>query len=119
MEQRLNQHALGWAEEAGTRIEALEFERRIKGWTRAKKEALIAGDWTEIGRLARPPRERPVSRSVRPELVEGNGDPGSVRPERSAQRVVEGPAAGTSLSRPSTSLRTNGDFSSGRSGEKP
>lgn len=36
-----------------TRIDALEAERQIKGWRRAKKEALIAGDWTEIGRLAR------------------------------------------------------------------
>ena len=39
--------------------EALAFERRIKGWTRAKKEALIAGNWERIGELARPPHERP------------------------------------------------------------
>jgi predicted GIY-YIG superfamily endonuclease len=36
-----------------TRIEALTFERQIKGWSRAKKEALIRGDWTEIKRLAK------------------------------------------------------------------
>ena len=36
-----------------TRIEALNFERQIKGWSRAKKEALIRGDWAEISRLAR------------------------------------------------------------------
>ena len=35
------------------------LERRIKGWARAKKEALIAGDWRLIGELARPPHERP------------------------------------------------------------
>jgi predicted GIY-YIG superfamily endonuclease len=35
------------------RIEALGFERQIKGWRRAKKEALIRGDWTELSRLAR------------------------------------------------------------------
>jgi predicted GIY-YIG superfamily endonuclease len=42
-----------------TRDEAFAFERRIKGWTRAKKEALIAGDWDRVGWLARPPSERP------------------------------------------------------------
>ena len=28
-------------------------ERKLKGWSRAKKLALIRGDWDEIGRLAR------------------------------------------------------------------
>jgi predicted GIY-YIG superfamily endonuclease len=36
-----------------TRVEALEQERRIKGWSRKKKEALIRGDWQEITRLDR------------------------------------------------------------------
>src|SRR4051794_16138955 len=45
---------LVWCEAVPTREEALAFERRIKGWTRAKKEALIAGDWDRIGWLARP-----------------------------------------------------------------
>jgi predicted GIY-YIG superfamily endonuclease len=35
-----------------TRVEALTMERRIKGWSRAKKTALIAGDWTEISRIS-------------------------------------------------------------------
>jgi predicted GIY-YIG superfamily endonuclease len=52
---------LVWCEEAPTRDEALAFERRIKGWTRAKKEALIAGDWDRIGWLAKPRHERPDS----------------------------------------------------------
>ena len=42
-----------WAEEFATRAEALEAERRIKGWSRAKKQALIAGDWDRIKMLAR------------------------------------------------------------------
>jgi len=50
---------LAWCEAAPTRDEALAFERRIKGWSRAKKEALIAGDWDRIGWLARAPPERP------------------------------------------------------------
>ena len=32
------------------------MERRIKGWSRAKKKALIRGDWKEISRLAKPRR---------------------------------------------------------------
>jgi tRNA/rRNA methyltransferase len=44
---------LVWQQEFPTRIEALEAERQIKGWSRAKKEALIAGDWARIGQLAR------------------------------------------------------------------
>jgi len=36
------------SQQCATRIEALTFERRIKGWSRAKKEALIRGDWEEI-----------------------------------------------------------------------
>ena len=42
-----------WSEEFPSREEALASERRIKGWTRAKKEALIRGDWEELKRLAR------------------------------------------------------------------
>ena len=44
---------LVWSQECATRIEALNFERQIKGWSREKKEALIHGDWEEISRLAR------------------------------------------------------------------
>src|SRR5438552_18133214 len=44
---------LVWSQEFSTRYEALTAERQIKGWARAKKLALIRGDWTEIGRLAK------------------------------------------------------------------
>ncbi|HVL29180.1 MAG TPA: GIY-YIG nuclease family protein [Sphingomicrobium sp.] len=50
---------LVWSATAPTREEALAFERRVKGWTRAKKEALIRGDWDAINWLSRPPHERP------------------------------------------------------------
>jgi putative endonuclease len=33
--------------------EAIAFERQIKGWSRAKKEALIRGDWEALRELAR------------------------------------------------------------------
>ena len=74
---------LVWAQEFPSRIEALEAERRIKGWSRAKKLALIRGDWEEISRLAKKKGSASTSSartefeqtamptSVRPELVEG------------------------------------------------
>jgi len=45
--------ALVWSQDFPSRHEALESERRIKGWSRAKKEALIAGDWDGVSLLAR------------------------------------------------------------------
>ena len=45
--------SLVYSAELPTRIEALEAERRIKGWSRAKKAALIEGDWEKISALAR------------------------------------------------------------------
>lgn len=68
LEQRIAQHdagALGgytaarrpvelvWSEGFATREEAFAAERRIKGWSRAKKEALIAGDWDRLQALPR------------------------------------------------------------------
>lgn len=44
---------LVWSQEFGTRMEALEAERQIKGWSRAKKLALIREDWKLISTLAR------------------------------------------------------------------
>ena len=49
---------LVWSENFPSRIEALEAERIVGGWSRAKKEALIAGDWSMVSYMARPPRER-------------------------------------------------------------
>ncbi|MDA0270340.1 MAG: GIY-YIG nuclease family protein [Chloroflexi bacterium] len=39
---------LAWSASAPTRAEALAFERRIKGWSRLKKQALIDGRWDLI-----------------------------------------------------------------------
>jgi predicted GIY-YIG superfamily endonuclease len=35
-----------------SREEAFALERKLKGWKRAKKEALIAGNWPLIKKLA-------------------------------------------------------------------
>ena len=44
---------LVWSEDFQTRLEALTIERKLKGWSKAKKAALIAGDWTLLSELAR------------------------------------------------------------------
>ena len=44
---------LVFSEQFGTRLEALEMEQRIKGWSRKKKEAMMCGDWEEVSRLAK------------------------------------------------------------------
>lgn len=43
---------LAWAEEFQNLDDAIAAELRLKGWSRAKKLALIAGDWPAIQRLA-------------------------------------------------------------------
>ena len=44
---------LVWHEAFQTRDDAFAVERKLKGWGRAKKEALIAGDWSRVQALAR------------------------------------------------------------------
>lgn len=55
-----------------TRERALELELQLKGWSRRKKEALIAGDWNAIHGLARC-KGRPSTRSGAdaPDLAQG------------------------------------------------
>ncbi len=43
---------LVFAEEMPTRQDAIARERQIKGWSRAKKEALITRDWDRLITLA-------------------------------------------------------------------
>jgi predicted GIY-YIG superfamily endonuclease len=44
---------LVWCRDFPTRYDALIVERQIKGWSRAKKRALIRGDWQQVSMLAR------------------------------------------------------------------
>ena len=39
---------LAWHQEFASALDAIAAERRLKGWGRAKKEALIAGDFTAL-----------------------------------------------------------------------
>jgi LAO/AO transport system kinase len=111
--------SLVWHQETATREEALAAEMRIKGWSRAKKEALIAGDWERVKQLARASTGsarteggastgsartggevvRAGEETVRAELVEA---PGSATPVRA--EPVEA-LARTLLSPPSPSQR--------------
>lgn len=49
---------LVYAESFDRISDAVATERRIKGWGRAKKEALIRGDWEAIRMLAKRPTAR-------------------------------------------------------------
>jgi putative endonuclease len=44
---------LVWSEHFDRITDAIGTERKIKGWSRAKKTALIKGDWSEIKLRAR------------------------------------------------------------------
>ncbi len=102
LERRLAQHSSGqiggytherrpvelvWSQETATREEALAAELRIKGWSRAKKQALIAGDWERIQALAKSRAGMGEAGAiVRPEPVERLGGMGAglrqAQPER-------------------------------------
>ena len=68
IDQRMAQHSSGamggytamrlpvtlvWPDSFATRDEAFLVEHKLKGWGRAKKEALMAGDWRLVSLLAR------------------------------------------------------------------
>ena len=44
---------MSWAGEFPTIDQAIDFERRLKRWSRAKKEAVIRGDWDRLPELSR------------------------------------------------------------------
>jgi putative endonuclease len=38
--------------------QAIAFEKQVKGWTWAKKEAIIKGDWESLPRIAKEKKQR-------------------------------------------------------------
>jgi putative endonuclease len=44
---------LVWSEHFDRIIDAIAVERKLKGWSRAKKQALIRGDWSTVKLLAK------------------------------------------------------------------
>ena len=68
-----------WQGEFDTREGALAFELQIKGWSRAKKEALMAGDWGRVQALAQShghAEHKPGLGQAQPEQVGRNGAQG-------------------------------------------
>jgi putative endonuclease len=74
MEKRLAEHQSGvspgytfkrrpvklvWNDAFQTRDDAKAAEKRIKGWSKAKKEALAKGDWSLISELAKNHTDHP------------------------------------------------------------
>ena len=49
---------LVWCEDFDDLDQAIDVERQIKGWTRAKKEALIAGDFLLLHELSKSTERR-------------------------------------------------------------
>ena len=49
---------LVYAAEFENVADAFAMEKRVQGWSHAKRQALIDGDWEEIKRLSKKPRNR-------------------------------------------------------------
>ena len=73
-----------WATDCQTREQAWELEKRLQGWSRAKKEALMRGDFEALPALS-----RSRSQSARPEPVEG---PALALRQAQGERGGDGPA---------------------------
>ena len=111
MELRLAQHDAGhfpdcytfkrrplelvFAQETDSRASALESEHRIKGWSRAKKEALIASDWQGLSSLAKRRTDRrqadgkPLQSHACNDVVQFEGQAGLQTDLKFMQRALE------------------------------
>ncbi|MBN8978561.1 MAG: GIY-YIG nuclease family protein [Rhizobiales bacterium] len=54
---------LVWSEHFDRITDGIAAERQLKGWNRAKKEALIKGDWSTLTTLAKRRGGQPHSRA--------------------------------------------------------
>lgn len=61
--------ALAWNQYFDRIVDAIFWERKIKGWSRAKKEALIRGDWDSVTFFAKRPSQQQKLKAKQ-ELVE-------------------------------------------------
>lgn len=66
---------LVFADEFPARIDARERERQIKGWSRARKEALIRGNWSRLRRLTKAfsGEQHVVRKSAQPSAAPASG----------------------------------------------
>jgi tRNA/rRNA methyltransferase len=84
---------LVWADRFPDRDSAFAAERQIKGWSRAKKEALIRGDWETLRELA---KRKPVLRDA---ASPGSAAPQDERNENTSAHPAEGLSPGEGPSR--------------------
>jgi len=92
LEQRIAQHHAGttggytasrrpvelvWCGEAQRIHDAIEVEHKLKRWSRAKKEAFIAGEWERLQALSSRSQAEPIVALRRDprKQGEGEGDP--------------------------------------------
>ena len=74
LDERLGEHSTGvytgftftrrpvelvWSQDFPNAVDAIACERQLKGWSRAKKEALIRGQWQVVSSLAKRRGGRP------------------------------------------------------------
>ena len=105
LEHRMAQHSVGeggsytsgrmpvelvWCADFATRYEALESELRVKNWSRAKKEGLIAGDSNKVSHFAKPPSRRAPRHDVSTSSTSARHERESVE---NAVRVERGSSA--------------------------
>lgn len=90
--------ALVWSENFPERQQAFEAERQIKGWSKAKKDALIRGDWDEICRLSKRKvlRDEASTSSASPQDERLDAFPTPAHPE---ERLSKPAQAGASKAR--------------------
>jgi predicted GIY-YIG superfamily endonuclease len=85
---------LVWSEALPTRDEALAADRMVGGWSRAKEEALIRGNWKLVSYLSCPPAERVTRFSTSLETNGGGLKPGEHSPPLASSEVEKpNPAA--------------------------
>ncbi len=82
---------LAWAEHFEMIIDAIAAERKIKGWRREKKEAMMRGDYDALPWLAKRSAVRARSFEARPRgLAPQDEDPHHPHPEVRALASLEG-----------------------------
>ena len=72
---------LVWNQAFDTEHEAFTAERQLKGWSRAKKQALSKGDWDAIHQIVKSERKRREHSKAKSSIKTSN------RPERSEPRM--------------------------------
>jgi putative endonuclease len=129
LEKRIGQHQSGlikgftssrlpvklmWVQDFPTRYEALDAELKIKGWSQAKKEALIRGDWGGVSFFAKPPKKRGAMPHGVSTGLDTNGTESTAAPSPFVSSIVEtpiSPAPSVSQSpTPNPSRKREGDL---------